>query len=235
MVAESGASVTVALKLGFGKCRLSLQVPEEHLGKPISDYVGARIVTSFPNIAGKFFAPFDAAENARKQQFSKSDGRARKDSNEVIQTQIRYVSGSVEAACGLGLADAVVDLVETGTTMRAAGLDELTTLMETEAVLIQNPQSKHAELAERIVKRIAGYLDSTKYQLMSYNAPRDELDKCIKITPGKKSPSIMPLERGDWVAVSVMVLKKQVAELIEKLESCGATDILVFDLTNCRV
>ena len=148
IVAESGLAVNVKLKLGFGKCKLALQVPKEHEHAPLSSYVGARIVTSFPTIAQKFFTPLDAAASA-------ATGTA-------VKTDIRVLSGSVEAACGLGLADAVVDLVETGTTMRAAGLCIKENLLQTEAVLISNPHSKHPELADRIISRIQGYIDSTK-------------------------------------------------------------------------
>ena len=221
IVAETDAVIEVALKLGFGKCKLALQVPEEHKSVPVGAYVGSRIVTSFPTIARKFFAPLDAAASAA--------------SGKPVVTSIKELSGSVEAACGLGLADAVVDLVETGTTMRAAGLTMLTTLMETEAVLIANPQSPHKELAGRIVARVKGYLDSNKYQLIQYNAPRSALPACLKITPGKKSPSLLPLERSDWIALQAMVIKKKVPEIIEQLEKEGAEDILVFTLTNCRV
>ena len=221
IVAESGVNVNVAMKLGFGKCKLALQVPAEHVNKPLGAYVGSRVVTSFTNVTKKFFAPLDAAAAASGE--SKS------------ATSIKYLSGSVEAACGLGLADAVVDLVETGTTMRAAGLDIHTSIMETEAVLITNPHSKHPELAAKLCTRIQGYIDSTKYQLMQYNVPRSKLAEAVKITPGKKSPSILPLERSDWVAVSVMVLKKSVPNIMDSLDAVGATDVLVFSLTNCRV
>ena len=222
MVAEAQVSVHVALKLGFGKCRLALQVPNEHATtKRAGDYQGARIVTSFPNVAKKFFAPLDAAAAAANPA--------------AKPTEIRYLSGSVEAACGLGLADAVVDLVETGTTMRAAGLEVLASIMDTQAILITNPQSQHPELTAKICARIQGYMDSTKYQLMQYNVPRSKLPEAVKITPGKKSPSILPLEKEDWVAVSVMVSKKEVANIIDQLDAVGATDILVFSLTNCRV
>jgi len=221
IIAETGLPVNVALKLGFGKCKLALQVPEQHKDQPLSAYVGSRIVTSFPNITEKFFKPLDLAASA-------TSGRK-------IETSVKVVSGSVEAACGLGLADAVVDLVETGTTMRAAGLCMRETLLQTEAVLISNPHSKHPELCERILERIRGYIDSTKYQLLNYNVSRENLPAAVKITPGKKSPSILPLERGDWVAVSVMVLRKQVPDIMEKLIAVGATDILVFGLANCRV
>ena len=221
IVAESQLPVTVGLKLGFGKCKLALQVPEVHKSKPLSAYVGSRIVTSFPNVTKKFFDPLDAARAA-------ADPTAQ-------PTEIRTLSGSIEAACGLGLADAVVDLVETGTTMRAAGLDVLADILETQAVLITNPHTKHPELAARLITRIQGYINSTKFQLMQYNVPRTKLADAVKITPGKKSPSILPLDDDKWVAVSVMVAKKEVPDILEKLDAAGATDILVFSLTNCRV
>ena len=218
-VEESGLAVTVQLKLGIGKCNLSLQVPSEHADKPLSAYVGARIVTSFPEITRKYFAPLDAAANAAGQP---------------VKTTIKYVSGSVESAVGLGLADAVVDLVETGTTMRAAGLCEFKKILASEAVLISNPQNRHPELVKRLVDRIQGYIDATKYEMVSYNAPRAALPRCLKITPGKRSPSVMPLEDGEWVAVQALVAKKQVPNAMDELTAVGATDILVFSMTNCR-
>merc|ERR1719356_1785147 len=112
------------MKLGFGKCKLALEVPVEHEHQPLSSYAGARIVTSFPKVAKKFFDPIDTAQT--------------KDPQLPVRTAIKYVSGSVEAACGLGLADGVVDLVETGTTMRAAGLEEVAVILTSQAVLIMN-------------------------------------------------------------------------------------------------
>eukprot|EP00325_Prymnesiales_sp_UTEX-LB-985_P026150 CAMPEP_0174732052 /NCGR_PEP_ID=MMETSP1094-20130205/58695_1 /TAXON_ID=156173 /ORGANISM="Chrysochromulina brevifilum, Strain UTEX LB 985" /LENGTH=736 /DNA_ID=CAMNT_0015934513 /DNA_START=54 /DNA_END=2264 /DNA_ORIENTATION=+ len=220
IVAESGHSVEVKLKLGFGKCKLALQVPIAHESQPLSAYVGSRIVTSFPNTAAKFFEPLDKAASA---------------AGTPTKTSISYLSGSVEAACGLGLADAVVDLVETGTTMKAAGLCIKETLLTTESILIANRNSRHPDLAAKIISRIQGYMDSTKYQLINYNINRDNMAAAIRITPGKKSPSILPLERSDWVAVSSMVLKKEVPDIIDRLINAGAEDILVFNLTNCRV
>ena len=116
IIAEAGVSVEREMALGFGSCRLSLLVPTQHASARASDYAGCRIVTSFPEVTRAFFAPLDAAAGCA--------------------TSIKFVSGSVEAACKLGLADAVVDLVETGTTMRAAGLCELETLLETQARLL---------------------------------------------------------------------------------------------------
>ena len=109
------------------------------------------------------------------------------------------------------------------------------TLMQTEAVLISNPHSKHPDLTKRLIERILGYIDSTKYQLINYNVSRESLPAAMKVTPGKKSPSILPLERGDWVAVHAMVLRKAVPEIIDQLIAIGATDVLVFSLANCRV
>jgi len=221
IVAETDVPVNMEQLLGFGKCKLALQVPLEHADKPVSAYQGSRIVTSFPNIARKFFAPLDASAAAM-------DG-------EDTKTDIKFVSGSVEAAIGLGLADAVVDLVETGTTMRAAGLTMSSTLMETQACLISNPHTKHHELVKKLSARIRGYIDSTKFQLINYNVSRANLPAALQITPGKKSPTILPLEDSDWVAVSAMAPKNQVPQIIDKLEEIGATDILVFTMSNCRV
>ena len=219
IIAETGARVNLEMKLGFGKCKLAVQVPKAHKDAPIGQYAGARVVTSFPNITHKFFAPLDAAA---------ADGVGR-------PTQVKYVSGSVESAIQLGLADAVVDLVETGTTMHAAGLDILTTIMETEATLISNPHTRHPLLVAKIKARIQGYLDSIKYEMISYNVERARLPEAVKVTPGKKSPTVTPLDDGLWVAVSALVHKKKTADIIDQLVAIGATDILVFTMRNCRV
>jgi len=220
IVAEAGVDVKVEMPLNFGKCRLSLLVPVANKGCTPLDYAGCRVVTSFPNVASRFFAPLDAAASA---------------SGPKAATQIKFVSGSVEAACSLGLADAVVDLVETGTTMRAAGLTELTSIMSTQAVLISNPKTPHAALVAKIVQRIRGYLDSIKFVLITYNVSRANLPAALQITPGKKSPTITPLEEEGWVSVSAMVLKSKVSERIDELIEIGASDILVFNISNCRV
>ncbi len=215
IIAESRVQVVTELELGFGKCALSLLVPVAQAGASVADYAGARIVTSFEAVTEQFFRPLDAAAGK--------------------ETAIKYVSGSVEAACKLGLADAVVDLVETGTTMRAAGLCELAQIMTSQAVLISNPSTRHGELVAKITSRFRGYLDSIKYQLISYNASREILAQCLEITPGKKSPNITPLSSDGWVAVSAMIPKKEAAERADKLIAVGATDILVFNIQDCRV
>ncbi|KAJ8598896.1 hypothetical protein CTAYLR_010762 [Chrysophaeum taylorii] len=187
ILAESDVEVDVLLKLGIGKCRLSVQAPVGKF-KSSEELAGKRIATSFPRLAGRHFA---ALESGSKEP-----------------TKIKVISGSVEAACGLGLADAVVDLVETGTTMKAAGLE-------------RSPSSCTPRPS-----RIAGYLTATTWVMCTYNVHRENLERCKTITPGKKSPSISPLERGDWVAVSALVPKKHAPAVMDELEAAGATDIL---------
>lgn len=214
VVEESLVDVNNILELGFGKCKLALQAPLASNYTDASQLAGHRIVTSFPNLARKFFSEFDTAEK---------------------ETQIKYVSGSVEAACGLGLADAVVDLVETGTTMRAAGLCIVSDILSTQAVLISSKSSAHNELISKVKKRFEGYVTSTKFMLIQYNISRSRLSDAIKITPGKRSPTISSLEGEDAVAVSALINKKDTALIMDELEIAGATDIMLFMLNNSRM
>eukprot|EP01135_Chromosphaera_perkinsii_P006565 Nk52_evm7s545 gene=Nk52_evmTU7s545 len=212
MVAERKADVRTLTELHFGKCRLCVQAPVAANIKEAKDLAGKRIVTSFPHLASEYFKKLNSAKD----------------------THIEYVSGSVEVACTLGLADGIVDLVETGDTMRAAGLEVVSDIMTTNAVLIENPHSKFMDLALTIQKRIEGVITAEKYQTIEYNVPRAKLPEAVKITPGKKSPTLCPLEDDTWVAVKSLVLKKEVAKIMDRLVEIGATDILIFDLANCR-
>lgn len=142
-----------------------------------------------------------------------------------------------------------VDLVESGDTMRAAGLHAIATILETEAVLIAGkPETgapnaasfkhpEHAALISLVQSRIAGVLAANKYMICQYNVPKSLLEKAIKITPGRRAPTISPLVNGEeeWVAVSVMVEKKVIADVMDQLVTVGAHDILVIKLDNCRV
>ncbi|KAL5482354.1 HIS1 [Sanghuangporus weigelae] len=214
--------VTEMLKLGFGKCALQVQVPETGSIKDVKDLAGKRIVTSFEVLAGEYFSKLDNELGLQGEN----------------RTQIEYVGGSVEAACALGLADGIVDLVESGDTMRAAGLHAIATVLSTEAVLIKSSKPKHAQhipLIELIASRIAGVVASARYVLCQYNIPRDKLHECTAIAPGRRAPTISPLEENNWVAVSVMVEKKNVATVMDKLVATGAEDVLLLKLDNCRV
>ena len=154
MIAESGATVNVLMKLGFGKCRLSVQAPKGQC-EDVRKLAGSRIATSFPELAKKFFGQY---ENG-------------------TPTSIKVISGSVEASCGLGLSDGIVDLVETGTTMRAAGLEEVAVLMNTQAVLISNPKTAYPELVETVRRRLAGYQTAQRFVMCTYNVHRDNLNE----------------------------------------------------------
>jgi len=212
--------VTEELRLGFGKCALQVQVPEAGPIKTVDDLVGKRVVTSFEVIAGEYF--------------KKLDDRLRLVGDQ--RTKIEYVGGSVEAACALGLADGIVDLVESGETMRAAGLHAIDTVLDTEAVLIKSrKRSHHSDLIALITKRIAGVIAANRYVVCQFNINRDNLHAAKKIAPGRRAPTISRLEEENWVGVSVMIEKKKVASIMDDLAKVGAEDILIFNLDNCRV
>ncbi|KAH7913353.1 hypothetical protein BJ138DRAFT_1059212 [Hygrophoropsis aurantiaca] len=214
--------VTEIQRLGFGKCALQVQAPESGAIKTVQDLAGKRVVTSFEVLAGAYFDKID-----NELQLT-GDNR----------TKIQYVGGSVEAACALGLADGIVDLVESGDTMRAAGLHAIATLLDTEAVLIKSSVPKHAHhapLIGLITSRIAGVVAASKYVVCTYNISRDQLPAAIQVTPGRRAPTISPLEGENWVAVNIMIEKKQAANTMDELVKIGATDIMIFNLDNCRV
>ncbi|CAG8694421.1 14446_t:CDS:2 [Dentiscutata erythropus] len=225
MILESQAEERVEqlLDLGFGKCKLQVQVPIKSNIKKVEDLVGKRVVSSFVVLASAYFEELDKKYLSDDQ---KKEGK---------KTKIEYVSGSVEAACALGLADGIVDLVESGETMRAAGLHAISTVCNTEAILIRNKHSSNDSLIAKITSRIKGVIAAQKYVLLNYNIQRHSLSKATKITPGRQAPTVSPLDNGDWVEVQSMVCKDEVAEIMDKLEEIGAKDILVFKIDNCRV
>ncbi|TFK48828.1 ATP phosphoribosyltransferase [Heliocybe sulcata] len=214
--------VTEVLQLNFGKCALQVQVPEAGSVKSVEDLAGKRVVTSFEVLAGEYFGKIDDSRNLMGED----------------RTKIEYVSGSVEAACALGLADGIVDLVESGDTMRAAGLHAISTILQTEAVLIKANSPKrqeHVSLINLITSRIAGVIAAGRYVVCEYNIPREKLRAASAVTPGRRAPTISPLEDENWLAVSAMVEKGRVALVMDELVRIGAEDVLIFNLDNCRV
>lgn len=220
--AQMQEHVTEVLKLNFGKCALQVQVPEAGPVQTVDQLAGKRVVTSFEVLSGKYFNKIDDQLNLAGEQ----------------KTKIEYVGGSVEAACALGLADGIVDLVESGDTMRAAGLHAIATLLQSEAVLIKSSTPKHQALEpviKLITSRIAGVVAAGRYVVCEYNILRVRLHDATTITPGRRAPTISPLEDEAWVAVSSMVEKSRVANVMDELVKIGAEDILIFNLDNCRV
>ena len=215
MVAESNSVVEELLQTGFGICQLAVQAPKVHQIKDPKELCGKRLATSFPHLTEKFF----------KQLC---------DEHKLPEPSIRTISGSVEAACALGLADAVVDLVETGATMEEAGLEKIAVVLHTQAVLVANPKSPHKALIETIRKRIEGYLFAKQFSMMYYNIQRKDLPKAEKVTPGMRAPTVSPLEDPNWVSVGAMVPSKEVADIMDRLQDIGATDMFIISIENCR-
>ncbi|KAJ1718892.1 ATP phosphoribosyltransferase (ATP-PRTase) (ATP-PRT), partial [Coemansia biformis] len=184
IIRESQTENDVAelMRLGFGKCKLQIQTPVANgQVRSAGDLVGKRIVTSFINLTRQRFAELEGVDDPSK-----------------IKTQVRFVSGSVEAACGLGLADGIVDLVESGDTMRAAGLHAIDTIVDTESVLITNKHARFPKLAETIRQRVEGILTARQYVLCQYNIRRDALECACKIAPGRQAPTVTSLEQDGW-------------------------------------
>ena len=211
LVAESGVELTTRLSLGVGNCRLAVCVPESgEIAKP-ADLAGKRIATSFPHVTEEYLATFGAT--ARTVE----------------------LTGSVEVMIALGIADAIVDLVETGSTLAANRLRILEEIGSYETVLVQNPATPHAALADRIVRRVEGVVIARAYSLLEYNVPTAKLAEAEKITPGFKSPTVNRLEDESWRSVRVMVKRGDVIEIMEQLEALGATAVLETSIANCRL
>ncbi|EDN09193.1 ATP phosphoribosyltransferase [Histoplasma mississippiense (nom. inval.)] len=201
------------LDLGFGGCKLQIQVPEKGSITDPKELIGKNVVTSFTGLTQLYFTTLEGKEKP--------------------STKIKYVGGSVEAACALGVADGIVDLVESGETMKAAGLKPIGTVVESTAVLVKSRNTKN-ELVNLIESRIRGVITAKKYVLCQYNVPRSLLQAACEITPGKRAPTVTPIDDAGWVAVSSMVEKKSIATVMDRLTAVGATDILVLSISNSR-
>ena len=210
-VLESGVDLTTRLPLNVGKCRLTVCVAESSPIESAAELDGCRIATSFPNITSSYLAEHQA------------------------KAHLVPLSGSVEIMISLGVADAVVDLVETGSTLAANHLRILDEIGHYETVLIQNDQGQHGELADRVVRRLEGVVIARNYSLLEYNIPRSQLAAAEKITPGFKSPTVNPLEDPDWCAIRVMVQRNEIQDVMERLEAIGASAILETHIANCRL
>ncbi len=211
LIAESDVQLTTRLSLGIGQCRLSVCVPDSSPYASPAKLDGCRVATSFPRITEKYFAQHGA------------------------RVHLVSLSGSVEIMVSLGVADAIVDLVETGSTLAANHLRVLSDIGRYETVLVQNSERRHRDLANRVVRRLEGVVIARGYSLLEYNIPRLRLAEAEKVTPGYHSPTIANLEDPEWCAVQVMVKRKDVIDVMDKLEAMGATAILETQISNCRL
>ena len=212
LVAESGAEVVHRLDLGVGSCRLALCVPDDATIDDPRQLAGRRIATSFPRITRGWLAE-----------------------RGVTDAHFVELYGSVEVMVTLGVADAIVDLVETGSTLAANRLRVLDEIGCYETVLVQDPNLSHPELTERIVRRLEGIVIARGWSLLEYNVPRTRLAAAEAITPGFKSPTVMALEDSSWCAIRAMVKRGEAHAIIEKLEAIGASAIIETRIANCRL
>ncbi|KAK0263439.1 hypothetical protein B0A54_00796 [Friedmanniomyces endolithicus] len=224
------SGVEQILDLGFGRCKLQVQVPEKGEVERPEQLVGKTIATSFDGLSRKYFRELERKVGGGEQVNGSGEGGEWK-----LQTNILHLSGSVEAAYSLGMADAVVDLVESGLTMRVAGLKPIATVLESSAVLIRSKHPSDPKWVDLLTDRMRGVITAQRYVLCTYNVERRLLDQVHKITPGKRAPTINNLEEEGWVAVQAMVESDRAAVAMDELKAAGAQDILIIKLENTRV
>lgn len=202
---EKNKDVKVIQNLGFGKCRLSIAVPKDKRFKGPRDLQGMRIATSYATILGKYL---------KKNK---------------IKAEIHEISGSVEIAPGIGLADAICDLVSSGSTLFTNGLKEVEVVLRSEAVLVASRElnASKKKLLGRLLFRINALRAAKSNKYILLNAPNKNLGAICSILPGMKSPTILPLAQKGWSSVHSVVQEDEFWEIIEKLKANGAQGILV--------
>lgn len=209
-VEEKGVHVRQVMELGFGGCRLSLAVPREADYKGPEWFNGRRIATSYPSILLRFL------------------------SEKGISAKIHTITGSVEIAPAIGMADAIFDIVSSGGTLIQNGLVEVESVLESQAVLIATPDlpaEKQDEL-DKLCFRFRSIIESRGMKYVLMNLPKSSLDAALAILPGMKSPTILHLADPDWLSLHVVIPESQLWERIEQLKKIGAEDILVLMLEN---
>ncbi|SDT27270.1 ATP phosphoribosyltransferase [Mucilaginibacter mallensis] len=206
VIEETEVEVNYLQRLGFGKCSLKIAVPNNNTINELSQLNGRSIATTYPVILGKFL---------------KAQG---------IQSDIRTISGSVEISPGLGLADAICDLVSTGGTLKSNGLIPFADVMSSEAILICNNKNGDSELIKELVQRIQSVLRAKETKYVVLNVPKDNLPAIIALLPGVKSPSVVPLAESDWVAVHTVIPERDFWDRISQLKQAGAQGIVVMPI-----
>lgn len=209
-VLEKSCDVDVIKDLGFSKCRLSLAIPQHVDYTGPEWFNGKKIATSYPVILRKFL----------------------KDNN--IKADTHVISGSVEIAPGIGLADAIFDIVSSGSTLISNNLVEVSTILESQAVLIAGKDKKFDPEKQSILEELLFRIDAVKaadgkkYILM--NVPKDKLDEVLSILPGMKSPTVLPLANADWCSVHSVLEEKKLWGTVSRLKEAGAESILTLDI-----
>jgi len=204
-VLEKDKKVEVVRKLGFANCRLSLAVSKEIDYTGTSWFEGKKVATSYPKILGDYF------------------------NQKGVNATIEFISGSVEIAPGIGLAEGICDIVSTGSTLLANGLKEVEQVLTSEAVLIANPNLSDIKkaLLESIMFRMNAVQKASENKYILLNAPNKNLKEITAVLPGMKSPTILPLAEDGWSSLHSVVKEDEFWEVIDKLKALGAEGILV--------
>lgn len=202
---EKGNGIHVVEKLGFSSCRVCVAVPKGAKYSSINDLEGKRIATSYPNTVQSFL-----------------------DKNNV-KANLHIINGSVEIAPNIGLADAIVDIVSSGSTLFKNNLKEVDTILKSEAVLAVSPVLSHEKQAilDKIQFRIQSVLKGRESKYILLNAPNDKIQDIINVLPGMKSPSVLPLAKDGWSSVHSVISKNEFWDVIDALKENGAQGILV--------
>jgi ATP phosphoribosyltransferase len=205
---ESQTGIVRVLPLGFSQCRLSIAVPKAVAFSDLQWLQGKRIATSYPNSLNEFLAAHH------------------------LKADIHEISGSVEIAPNIGLADAICDIVSSGSTLFKNGLKEVHTVLESEAVLYANPKLSpdKQQLLDQLVFRMKSVLTAKNRKYILLNAPESSLDAICKLLPGMRSPSVLPLKEPGWVSLHSVVNEDTFWDVIGKLKAAGAEGILVIPI-----
>jgi ATP phosphoribosyltransferase len=205
---ETAKDIDLVYRLGFGKCRLSIAVPKAMLYNGYSDLNGLKIATTYSTILQKYLT------------------------SNHIDAEIHEISGSVEIAPGIGLADAICDLVSSGSTLFTNGLKEVEVLLQSEAVLTANKKLsvENKDILNKLLLRINAVKTAKNNKYILLNAPNNQLKNISSLLPGMKSPTIMPLAEEGWSSVQSVVNENDFWEVIEKLKSFGAEGIIVLPI-----
>ena len=205
---EKGEEAILIKRLGFSKCRLSLAIPKDEDYRGLQWFQGKTIATSYPNILQKHF---------------KENG---------VKASLHEISGSVEIAPGIGLADAIFDIVSSGSTLISNQLREVEVVMKSEALLIANkdlPKEK-SNILNEIIFRFNAIQEASGKKYVLLNAPKDKIAEISELLPGMKSPTITPLADEGWVSIQSVIKEKHFWEIIGKLKAIGAEGIIVIPI-----
>lgn len=205
---EKHEDAIIVKRLGFSKCRLSLAIPKNEEYNSLKWFEGKKIATSYPYILDKFLS-----ENS-------------------IDSEIHVISGSVEIAPSIGLADAIFDIVSSGSTLVSNRLKEVAVVMDSEALLISNKKltEDKKNILEELIFRINSVQKAEDKKYILLNAPNNKLGEIIKLLPGMKSPTVLPLAETGWSSIHSVIAEKEFWEIIGKLKLLGAEGILVIPI-----